>query len=67
MDQSIKLSLEQEFSLRSFSDQVVQMSREQAQEFLIKMYKQMIIRDATYQQLLKHEWKLEANFPSGQN
>ncbi len=67
MDQSIKLSLEQEFSLRSFSDQVVQMSREQAQEFLLKMYEQMIIRDATYQQLLKHEWKLESNFLSGQN
>lgn len=66
MNQSIKLSLEQEFSLRSFSDQVVQMSREQAQEFLIKMYEQMIIRDATYQQLLKHEWKLESNFPSVQ-
>ena len=67
MDQSIKLSLEQEFSLRSFSDQVVQMSREQPQEFLLKMYEQMIIRDATYQQLLKHEWKLESNFPFGQN
>jgi hypothetical protein len=34
MNQSIELSLEQEFSLRSFADQVQQMSREQAQEFL---------------------------------
>lgn len=67
MNQSIKLSLEQEFSLRSFSDQVAQMSREQAQEFLLKMYEQMMIRDTTYQQLLKHEWKLESNFPSVQD
>ena len=59
MNQSTKLSLEQEFSLRSFSDQVQQMSREQAQEFLLKLYEQMMIRDAAYQQLLKHEWKLD--------
>ena len=59
MNQSTKLSLEQEFSLRSFGDQVQQMSREQAQEFLLKLYEQMMIRDATYQQLLRHEWKLD--------
>ena len=64
MNQSIKLSLEQEFSLRSFGNQVQQMSREQAQEFLLKLYEQMMIRETTYQQLLKHEWKLEPNFPS---
>ena len=32
---TIELSLEQEFSLRSFADQVQHMSREQAQEFLL--------------------------------
>jgi len=32
MDQPIELSLEQQFSLRSFETQVRQMSREQAQE-----------------------------------
>ena len=64
MYQSIKLSLEQEFSLRSFGDQVQQMSRDQAQEFLLDLYKQMMIREATYQQLLKHEWKLEQDVPS---
>ncbi|MBV8885551.1 MAG: NblA/ycf18 family protein [Chroococcidiopsidaceae cyanobacterium CP_BM_RX_35] len=64
MNQSIKLSLEQEFSLRSFADQVQQMSREQAQDFLLKLYEQMMIRETTYQQLLKHEWKLEQDVPS---
>ena len=58
MNQSIELSLEQEFSLRTFSDQVQQMSREQAQEFLLMLYKQMIVREATYQELLKHQWEV---------
>ncbi|QLE53286.1 phycobilisome degradation family protein (plasmid) [Nostoc sp. C057] len=60
MNQPIELSLEQEFSLRTFSDQVQQMSREQAQEFLQMLYKQMMIREKTYQELLKHEWELDS-------
>lgn len=59
MNQPIKLSIEQEFSLRSFADQVQQMSREQAQEFLIVLHKQMIIQKTMYQQFLKHEWHLD--------
>ncbi|MBD2536015.1 NblA/ycf18 family protein [Nostoc flagelliforme FACHB-838] len=48
MNQPIELSLEQEFSLRTFADLVQQMSREQAQEFLQMLYKQMMIREKTY-------------------
>ncbi|MBD2365403.1 NblA/ycf18 family protein [Anabaena minutissima FACHB-250] len=61
MNQPMTLSLEQEFSLRSFADQVQQMSREQAQELLLMLYKQMMIRETTYQELLKHEWKLDSD------
>ncbi|MBD0386104.1 MAG: NblA/ycf18 family protein [Nostoc sp. C3-bin3] len=61
MNQPIKLSLEQEFSLRIFADQVQQMSHEQAQEFLLMLYKQMIIRETTYQELLKHHWELDSD------
>ncbi|MEJ1933856.1 NblA/ycf18 family protein [Nostoc sp. NIES-2111] len=61
MNQPMTLSLEQEFSLRTFADQVQQMSREQAQEFLLMLYKQMMIRETTYQELLKHEWKLDSD------
>jgi hypothetical protein len=61
MNQPIELSLEQEFSLRTFADQVKQMSREQAQEFLLMLYKQMIAREATYQELLKHQWELDSD------
>ncbi|WP_448265896.1 NblA/ycf18 family protein [Nostoc sp. DSM 114159] len=61
MNQPITLSLEQEFRLRTFADVVQQMSREQAQEFLLMLYKQMIIRETTYQELLKHQWQLDSD------
>lgn len=64
MDQGIELTLEQEFSIRCFTDQVQQMSREQAQEFLILHYKQMMIREKMYQEILKQQWKLDMDFAS---
>ena len=59
MSHPIELSIEQQFSIRSFETQVEQMSREQAQDFLVKLYRQMVMREATYKQLLKHQWGLE--------
>lgn len=64
MDQPIQLSLEQEFSLRSFADQVQQMSREQAQEFLLMLYQQMMMRETMYRDFLKHEWRLDSGAAS---
>ncbi|NJO42090.1 MAG: NblA-related protein [Cyanobacteria bacterium CRU_2_1] len=60
MDQPIELSLEQQFSLRSFQDQVDRMSREQAQHFLIKLYEQMMLRETMYKHFLKHQWGIES-------
>jgi hypothetical protein len=54
--QSIGLSLEQQFNLRSFESQVERMSREQAQDFLVKLYEQMMRRETMYKHFLKHEW-----------
>ncbi|WP_239651461.1 NblA/ycf18 family protein [Neosynechococcus sphagnicola] len=54
----MELTLEQEFRLRSFADLVKQMSREQAQEFLIEQNQLMMMREAMYRELLKQEWKL---------
>ncbi|MCY7284668.1 MAG: NblA/ycf18 family protein [Cyanobacteria bacterium CAN_BIN43] len=59
MDESIALSLEQQFSLRSFETQVDRMSHEQAQDFLVKLYEQMMLRETMYKHFLKHEWGLE--------
>lgn len=61
MNQPSKLSLEQEFNLRSFEDQVQYMSREQAQEFLVNLYRQMIMKETMYKQFLKHEWGLDSD------
>jgi len=65
MNQPIELSLEQEFSLRSFADQVQQMSCEQAQEFLLLLHKQMMIQETMYQQFLNHEWKIDSGAVAG--
>jgi hypothetical protein len=59
MDQAVELTMEEEFSLRSFADQVKQMSREQAQEFLILQNQHMVVQKKMYQELLKHEWKFD--------
>ncbi|NJO39189.1 MAG: phycobilisome degradation family protein [Cyanobacteria bacterium CRU_2_1] len=64
MNQAIELTLEQEFNLRCFAEQVKQMSREQAQEFLIEQHRLMMIQKTMYQDLLKQEWKLDVNFTS---
>ncbi len=61
MSQPIELSLEQQFSIRSFETQVERMSREQAQEFLIQLYGQMIMRENMYKSFIKHQWGLESN------
>ena len=64
MSQPTKLSLEQQFSIRSFRIQVQKMSREQAQDLLIELYKQMIVKENMYNALLKHQWGLGDNpFP----
>ncbi|MBC7968773.1 MAG: NblA/ycf18 family protein [Verrucomicrobia bacterium] len=67
MDQVTELTLEQSFSLRRFTDQVEQMSHEQAQAFLIEQYRQMLLRETLYKDLLKHEWQLDSGFASLQN
>ncbi|GAB1544094.1 hypothetical protein NUACC21_67700 [Scytonema sp. NUACC21] len=59
MNQPIKLSLEQEFSIHSFEAKVKKMNLEQAQNFLVKMYSQMLMRETTYKELLKHRWGLD--------
>jgi len=64
MNQEVELTLDQLFSLRLFTDQVQQMSREQAQAFLIEQYKQMLLQKTLYQELLKQEWKLGLDFAS---
>lgn len=64
MVQATELTIEQKFKLKLFADQVQHMSREQAQVFLIEQYKLTMLQQITYQELLKHEWKLDSNADS---
>lgn len=52
------LKIEQQFQIASFKQQVAQMSREQSQDLLVKLYEQMLVQEVTYKQLLKHQWGL---------
>lgn len=60
MSQETELSLEQKFSLRTFADQVQHMSREQAQEFLLKLYEHMMLKENIYKSLMKYEWGIDS-------
>ncbi|MGF1513472.1 MAG: NblA/ycf18 family protein [Elainellaceae cyanobacterium] len=60
MYQPGELNLEQQFNLRSFETQVAHMSREQAQEFLVKLYEQMMMRESMYKHFLKCEWGIDS-------
>ena len=53
--------LEQKFNIRSFETQVQKMSREQAQDCLVKLYEQMVVRETMYKEFLKHEWGISSN------
>ena len=55
----MNLSLEQKLSIRQFNDKVKQMSHEQAQEFLLYLYQQMLIRENQYKDIIKHQWGIE--------
>ncbi len=60
MSYSRELSLEQQFNIRSFENQVKKMSHEQAQDFLIQLYEEMLVRENMYKDFLKHQWGLDS-------
>ena len=60
MNYSEKLSLEQEFSLRTFTDQVRTLSPEQAQDLSLELYRQMMIKDNFYEEILKDYWGMNS-------
>ena len=51
------LSMEQELNHRVFSDRVGQLNREEAQELLIAMHKQMLYKDNVYKELILNQEK----------
>ena len=51
----MQLSLEQQFTLHSFAHEVEKMNKEQAQDFLVKLYKEMLVRENLYRDTIKHQ------------
>lgn len=62
---TMELTLEQEFGLRRFSEQIQHLSREQAQKLLVEQHKLMMLQNTMFQRLLKQEWmsNLDINYP----
>ena len=60
MNYSEKLSLEQEFTLRRFADQVRTLSLEQAQDLSLELYRQMMLKDNLYEDLMQEYWGIDS-------
>ena len=54
MNGTNQLSLEQQFKLQVLSEQVSDLSREEAQEYLLEMFRQMMVKDNLFKHLMKH-------------
>ncbi len=54
METQGNLSLEQQFKLQILKDQVRNLSQEQAQEYLIEVFRQMMVKDNLMKNLLKN-------------
>jgi uncharacterized protein YaaW (UPF0174 family) len=54
METPASLSLEQQFKLQLLREQVKSLSREQAQEYLIEVFRQMMLKDNLVKHLLKN-------------
>lgn len=53
---SEQLSLEQEFNLRIFADQLESLSPEELKDLSLELYRQMMVKDNLYGELLKDYW-----------
>jgi hypothetical protein len=53
MDLPLELSLEQQFNLRAYQDQVKGLDQTQAQEMLLQVLQQLMIKENVIRHLLK--------------
>jgi Phycobilisome degradation protein nblA len=53
MDTFANLSFEQEFNLRVYQEQVKNLSLKEAQEFLLEVLRQSMVKENLFKQLLK--------------
>jgi hypothetical protein len=58
MSETVKLTIEQKFHLRKVADQTKALSQQQAQELIVELQRQLMMKDNLFKQMLKHEWGL---------
>ncbi|MEL6500992.1 MAG: NblA/ycf18 family protein [Cyanobacteria bacterium J06607_15] len=58
MNNSNSLSLEQEFNLKKVATQVQALSHQQAQELVVELQRQIMIKDNLYKKIIKQEWNI---------
>jgi Phycobilisome degradation protein nblA len=51
-----ELSLENQFKIRHFEQQVQNMSLDQSNDFLIYLYKQMLTQEHLYRSMILNSW-----------
>ena len=56
MSEQNNLTLEQQFHLRKIAEQTKALSQQQAQELIIELQRQMMMKDNLYKHLIGHEW-----------
>jgi Phycobilisome degradation protein nblA len=49
------LTIEQSFQLKVFSDQIKNLNNDQAQELLLTLFEEMMIKDNLYKQIFKED------------
>jgi hypothetical protein len=54
MELPVKLSLEQQFNYKVYEDQVKSLDKNQAQEFLLQVVYQLMVKDNVIRHLLKN-------------
>ncbi|MEO0012037.1 MAG: Phycobilisome degradation protein nblA [Cyanobacteriota bacterium] len=58
MSENNTLTIEQKFHLRKIADQTKSLSQQQAQELIVELQRQMMMKDNLFKQLIKHEWRI---------
>ncbi len=54
MNGKTQLSIEQQFRLQVLSEQVQNLSQEEAQKYLLEMFRQMMVKENLFKHLIKH-------------
>ena len=57
-----QLSLEQEFTLTALAQQLQELSQEETKALLLELYRNAMIRENTFRELLRDAWNIGKDF-----